>query len=296
MLSLLLGLGWLGTVARELALWGGVLLLLASVLSFYKGWNQRQLSAFVDETPRSDVAEVRSPGTVRLRGEIVPQAEQDTFLSPFEGTENCVLSAWEIREMYDTSNTDSWEKSAWGVRAVPFYLSDGTESILVDVDDDVVGNETSDVFTPESFLASEGVSIEGLRCEFEEFDVHIETDYEESPPHRVTEFVESTDGISMEPMATSLGDRVVDASKRKYREQTLQPGDVVSIIGYATPRREGLRSTAHPDDLVLTQAAEATLYLSERPFDEMGDGGGALLFGALTGIVGSVLLAMQFVF
>ena len=97
-----LGIEWLGGLARELALWGGVLLLLAGVLSLYQGWNQRQLASLIDETPRSDIADVRSSGTARVRGEIVPQAERDTFTSPITGDDNCVLSAWEIKEQYDT--------------------------------------------------------------------------------------------------------------------------------------------------------------------------------------------------
>lgn len=288
-------LDWLGILAREVALWTGVLLLLASVLSVYSGWNRRKRSSLVAETPRRDITEVRSPGTVRIRGEIEPQAEQDTFTSPIKADENCVLSAWEIEERYDAPRSNSWEKSAWGVQAVPFYLSDGTGRVLVDVDDAVVGNETEDVFTPETVLAPEGVSVEGLRCEFEAFEVHVHTDYEESPPRRVREFLETTDGVSLGPMTTDLGDAVVDASKRKYHEETLQPGDEVSVLGRVVPRRPDAESTAHPRDLVFTQSTDDTLRLSVRPFDEAPDGGGALLFGALTGVVGFGLLAVRYV-
>lgn len=285
---------WLGSLVRELALWGGVLLLLASALSFYRGWHRRALSSRVDGTPRRDVASVRSPGPVRVRGEVVPRTAYDPFVSSVAGDEDCVLSAWEIREMYDTPKTRSWERAAWGVHAVPFYVSDGTGRILVDVADDVVGNETDDVFTPETLLASAGVALEGLRCEFDGFPVHVETGYGESPPRRVAEFVATTDGISAEPMATDLGPSV-DASKRRYLEGTLQPGDEVSVVGDATPRREAAESTAHPDDLVLAQAADAPLHLSQRPLDELADGGGALLFGVLTGVVGLALLATSVV-
>lgn len=287
-----LGIEWLGGLVRELALWGGVLLFLAGVLSLYQGWNQRQLASLIDETPRSDIADVRSSGTARVRGEIVPQAERDTFTSPITGDDNCVLSAWEIKEQYDTPKTNSWERAAWGVRAVPFYLSDGTEKILVDIDDEVVGNETDDVFTPETILVSEGVSLEDLRCEFETFDVHIETDYEESPPRRVSAFLETTDGISVDPMATDLGDATVEQSKRKYLEQTLQSGDEISVIGSVVPQREGMESAAHPRDLVFTQTDAMPLRLSEQSYDDIADGGGALLFSALTSLSGVALLAL----
>lgn len=287
---------WLTTVALELAFWGSVLLLLGSVLGFYLGLNQRELSALVEETPRSDITEIRSSEIVRLRGQVVPQSENDTFVSPIKGDDNCVLSAWEIKEMYDTPKTQSWERSAWGVTAVPFYLSDGTAKVLVDIDEAVVGNETDDMFTPETLLASEGVSIEGLQCEFEQFDVHVETGYGEAPPQEVTEFLENTDHISVDPMVTDLGDTVVSESKRKYLEQTIQPGDRISIIGYPTPRHEGIKPASHPDDLVLTQTAEETLHLSERSFDELADGTGTLLFATLSGAIGIVLLSLRFIF
>ena len=285
----------LATLTREIALWGGVLLVLASGLSFYWGWNKRKLASVVAEVPRQAIGEVRSPGVVRIRGEITPRVEQDTFTSPIKSDEKCVLSAWEIKEKYDTPKTNSWERSAWGVRAVPFFLSNDDAEILVDVDDVVVGNETDDVFTPETILSVEGVSVDGLQCEFETFDVHVETDYGESPPGRVKEFVDQTDGLSVDPMTTTAGEYVVDSSKRKYFEQTLSSGDTVSVLGYARPRRDGMDSATHPADLVLTRTAESVLYLSERPLDELPNGGGALLFGLLTGILGAGLLAFRFV-
>ena len=156
----------------------------------------------------------------------------------------------------------------------------------------MVGNETDDVFTPETILVSEGVSLEDLRCEFETFDVHIETDYEESPPRRVSEFLETTDGISVDPMMTDLGGPMVEQSKRKYLEQTLQSGDEVSVVGSVVPRREGMESAAHPRDLVFTQTDAVPLRLSEQSYDDIADGGGALLFSALTSLSGVALLAL----
>lgn len=284
-----LGGGWLGAILSELALWSGVLLLLASGISFYVGWNQRRTAALVDETPRSDVAAVQSPGVVRVRGRVTPAVETDTFESPISAEAGCVLSAWEIEEQYDTPKNRAWEPSAWGIRSVPFSIEDGTGELLVEIDDRTVGNETGDVFTPEKLLATDGVSVEGMRCEFESFDVHVETDYGESPPERITDFLTATEGVSVEPMATDL---VVDASKRRYREQTLQAGDEVSVLGVARPRRDAGGWTGHPRDLVVSQSDEVALRLSTRPFGAVADGGGGLLFGLLTGIAGAGLLAV----
>lgn len=158
-----------------------------------------------------------------------------------------------------------------------------------------MGNETGDVFTPETILTSEGVSTEGLRCEFESFDVQVETDYGESPPRRLSDFLETTDGVSVGPMTTALGSLAVDESKRKYRAQTLQPGDRVSVVGRATPRRENAATATRPSDLAVTQTTDSTVYLTEPPADEATDVGGSLLLGGLTGVVGVALLAVRFV-
>ena len=283
--------GWLGAFLRELALWGGVLLSVASGLSFYHGLKRRQMAELLAETPRSDVADVRPSEVVRVRGTVVPKDETDAFTSSVNADEACVLSAWAIEEKYDSGTTRSWEDAACGVVSVPFYVTDATGTLLVDVDDRTVGNETDDVFTPERLLADEGVSVAGLRCEFDSFDVRIETDYDESPPERVAEFLKSTDGVSVTPMATET---LVDASKRRYREQTLRPGDEVSVVGHAQPRDESV-SVAGPDDPVVTQSERVTLYLSTRPLDDVADGGGSMLFGLLTGAVGIGLLSLVFV-
>ena len=282
-------------IAREIALWGGVFLLFASGLSLYWGWNKRKLSRVISETPRQPISEVQSPGLVRVRGTVTPQVEQDTFTSPITSTEDCVLSAWEIKEKYDTPKTNSWERSAWGVTTVPFYLSNhNTErKIPVEIDDVVVGNNTDDVFTPETLLSTNGVAVDGLQCEFEAFDVHIETDYAESPPKQVAHFIDETDGLSEEPMTTSMGGLVIDESKRKYLEQTLTTGDTVSILGYAKPRQDGMVSQIHQSDLILTQTEESPLYLSEHSFDEIPNGKGALVFSLLTGVLGLGLLAIH---
>jgi len=287
--------GWFGAVLRELALWAGVLLLLVGGLSLYRGYARRQLSELVDETPESDVTEVRSEGTARVRGRVVPRTDRDTFESPIKGDEDCVLSAWEIRELYDAPKSNSWENAARGVRSVPFALADDTGKILVDIDDTVVGNETGEVVTPEAILASAGVATESVHCEFETFDVHLETGYDESPPGRTAEFLARTDGVSLDPMVSDFGGSVVDGSKRRYLEETVQAGDEISIVGSVVPRRQGAEVTTEPSDLVFTASADTPLRISERPFEELTDGGGLLLFGILAGLAGGALLALRFV-
>lgn len=279
-------LGFVESVIRELALWASVIFFLASGVSLYIGWKQRQKAAVLSETARSDVGDVQSPGVARVRGTVVPKAEGETFTSPIKGDQTCVLCAWEIEEMDDTPKTRSWESTAWGVESTPFYLEDTTGRLLVDIDDRTVGNETEEVFTPERLLVSDGVSMAGLQCEFETFDCHIQTGYDESAPPRVRQFVASTDGISLHPMTTEY---VVDATKRKYYEQTVQQGDTVSILGYVTNQGP----SADPEELIVTQSEESALHLSTQSFDDTAGGGGSLLFGIVTGMVGIALMLIS---
>jgi hypothetical protein len=287
----LLDAGWLRAVLGEVALWSGVILVLAGVLSLYMARKRSEFASLLAETPRSDVTEVRSPGVVRVRGSVVSATGADPFTSPVGGDPASVLSGWEIEEMYDTPKTRSWESAAWGVRSVPFYVADSTGRLLVDVGERTVGNDTAETFTPERLLVSEGVSFEDLQVAFESFDVPVETEYDESPPRRIGEFLEATDGVSVTPMATDL---VVDASKRRYRESTLRPGDEVSVVGYASPAGEGDTSTSAADEYVVSAAPESTLYLSTVPLDDRPDGRGSLLFGLLAGALGVGLLYVAF--
>ena len=281
--------GWFGAVLGEIALWGGVLLVVGGVLSLYVAWKQREMATLVGETPRVDIGDIESSGPVRVRGRVVP-SEGGTFTAPITGDRECVLSAWEIEEMYDTPKTNSWESAAWGVRSERFHIEDMTGTLSVAIDDRTVGNETGDVFTPEKLLVSEGVAVDGLQCAFDAFETEVETDYEESPPPRIREFLETTSGVSVDPMATDL---VVDASKRCYSEATLQPGDAVSLLGHVS-RQDDSVATGAEERFVVTPSEESTLYLSTEPFDDVPDGVGGVVFGVLLGGVGVGLLAIAY--
>lgn len=278
--------GWLGDILGELALWSGVLLVFASVLALYSAWKQREMATLVDETPRVDIGDIESPGLVRVRGTVAQSAE-GTFISPIAGDRECVLSAWEIEEQYDTPKTNSWESAAWGVRSEPFGIEDATGTLSVAIDDRTVGNETGDVFTPEKLLVSDGVAVDGLQCAFGTFETEVETGYEELPPKRIRDFLAATPGVSVDPMATDL---VVDASKRRYSEATLQPGEEVSLLGHVSKRSDSVAPQGESERFVITHSEESTLYLSTEPFDDVPDGSGAVLFGVLVGAVGVGLL------
>lgn len=193
--------------------------------------------------------------------------------------------------MYDTPTTRSWESAAWGGRSVPFYVEDATGRLLVDVDDRTVGNETAETFTPERLLVSEGVAFDDLQVEFEAFEVHVETGYDETPPGRIREFLDATDGVSVDPMTTDL---VVDASRRRYRESTFRPGDELSVVGHAAPAGDRATSTPSADEYAVGVDRESTLYVSAVPLDDSPDGGGSLLFGLLAGTTGLGLLVVAF--
>ncbi|WP_423750808.1 hypothetical protein [Salinirarus marinus] len=276
-----------GLVA-DAGLAAGAVLLTAGVLALYVGWKQRQRAATVADTPLTAAGGVDESGLVRVRGTVTPVRRGETFRSPVRDDPDCVLAAWEIEEKPETGKTKSWERSAWGVRSVPFALDDGTGLLYVDPGTHAVSNETDDVFTPESVLASNGVAVEGLVCEFDGVDVAVETDYGEAPPRRVKRFLETTDGVAVDPMGVG-----VERSKRRYGEQTLAVGDAVSVLGVARPRRDGVdASTA---DEFVVEPGEETTHLSTVRFDDLPDGGGNLWAGALLAAVGVALLGASLV-
>lgn len=277
---------WLVAVLEEVALGGGALLLVCGGLLCYFGWDQRRTAALLaDADPVSP--EEAEPGTLaRVRGTVTATAD-GTLASPVADRE-CVLAGYEIEEQYDTPADTTWEQAAWGVTSVPFAVESDGGRLLVDVGDHVVGNATEDVFTPESVLVSAGVSTPEVRCRFERFDTHLETDYGEAPPPRLARFLDATDGLSTDPMASTP---TVDESRRRYREGWLRPGDEVSVLGTVTRRADADTAAGHPDEMVLTGGDETPLRLSAEPLDAGGGGTGAILTGLAFGAVGLALLA-----
>lgn len=287
-------------VVAEASLAVGALLLTAGGLALYVGRNQRQRAARVADTPRTSVDEVTS-GRARVRGAVAPATPDGTFRSPVRDAD-CVLAAWEIEEKPKTGKTRSWERTAWGVRSVPFVVEDDTGRIRVDPGTETVGNLTDDVVTPERTVASNGVAVEGLVCEFDAFDVAVETDYGEDPPRHLRQFLETTDGVAIDPML-----RTVEESTRRYSEAVLAPDDAVSVLGQAVARSgdgggsasrgaDGGTAVSSATDLVVGPSPETT-YLSTRRLDTLPDGGGNFLAGALLvaaglGLVGAALFVV----
>ncbi|MFB6121873.1 MAG: hypothetical protein ABEJ78_00230 [Haloferacaceae archaeon] len=278
----------IGLVAKA-GLAVGALLLTVGILAIYIGWKRRQRAAAVADTPLQAAGDVDEPGLVRVRGTVTTGPYGETFRSPVGDEPECVLAAWEIEEKPETGPTRSWERAAWGVRSVPFALEDDTGRVYVDPGTHTVGNETDDVVTPESVLASNGVAVEGLVCEFDGVDVAVETDYGEDPPRHVRRFLEATDGVSADPMSPGVAE-----SKRRYSERVLAPGDAVSVLGAAHPRRGGVAASA-ADAFVVEPGGETT-YLSTGRLDELPDGRGNLWTGAVFAAVGVALLVASLVF
>lgn len=273
---------WITLAAREFGFWGGVVLLVVSAIATYQGWQQRKLYQLAMDTPLSDIGDITDPSRARVRGEITAQAPRDPFTAPVSGDEDTVLEAWEIKETYDTPKDERTEKAAWGVTAVPFYVTDGTGQLLVDIDDVVMGEHGSsdrEFVSPEALHAVNGVACNGVHCEFETFDTQVETGYDDSPPARIADFIRRTNGLSSDPMVTDIGESVVEDSKRTYRGQTLQVGDEVSLIGYVEPQH----GTTAGQEFALRHdgTADNWLYLSEQEFRNRATGTGLFVFAGL---------------
>jgi len=254
---------------------------LVGVLGFLlvnSGWNKRALAAARRRARERAPDAVEEPGLVRVRGRVTPVAETAAFRSPVAGDPEAVLAAWTVEQKYDRGTTRSWEDAARGVHATPFSL-DGAD-LRVDAGERVVGNETGEVVTPAAAAVTDGVGLSDRQCFFESMAVHVETDYGEAPPERLARWLRETDGVSVEPMA-SAG---VDESKRRYAEATVQSGDELNVLGYATD------AGAPGGALALRPSEEHPLYVSTRPLEALGEGTGELALGAAL-LVGALALA-----
>ncbi|MFB6078369.1 MAG: hypothetical protein ABEJ80_05275 [Halarchaeum sp.] len=264
---------------------GGLVAALVGVLGILlvnAGRNKRALAAARRNARERPPGAVDEPGLVRVRGRVTPVGETAAFESPVAGDPETVLAAWTIEERYDYGTSRSWEDAARGVSSTRFSLDDA--DLRVDAGERVVGNETDEVVTPAAAAVAAGVGLSDRQCFFESMDVHVETDCGEAPPARLARWLRATDGVSVEPMA-SAG---VDESERRYSEATVRAGDEVCVLGYAA-------DAGAPDGaLSLRPSEEHPLYVSTRPFDDLGDGTAELATGALCVVAAIGLAAAVF--
>ncbi len=258
----------------EVALGLGAILVAVGVLGLYRGAARRTLATVAGNVPRTDPGDVRATGPVRVRGTVVPAA--DAFDSPVTGEAETVLAAWIIHEEYDRGRQQG--RTVRGVTSVPFYLTDDSGRLLVDTGERtrVFGDESGELLSPAGALPAD-VAAEGIEVSLDEFGERLRTAEGEAPPPRVRRFLETTNGLSVEPMTLTDPDEVA----REYAEGVVSAGDEVSVLGLVRERRD-----AGPDRVALEPDADTPLRVSTTPFDELPDGSVTLTGAAVALVAG----------
>lgn len=192
------------------------------------GFRRRKQRELMEDTPTENVRSM-SVGRTEIKGTARTE-DRDPMSAPFSG-EACVVAEFEI-EQYDDDDDDSggsWDTIESGTLHVPFYLDDGTGSVLVDPHDDATFDLDPDEWS-ETYVDS---SSRG--------------------PRPIREFVQSRDDVDF---PGHVGGKEND---RKYRQNVIRVGESVYVFGQARPRDEAEREAGQEDLLVVDQGAGDTL-------------------------------------
>jgi len=208
------GSWWLGLVGAGVALAGGYWL----VKTGFRRRKQRQL---MEDTP-TEKTQSLSMGPSEIKGTAVTE-DRSSIPAPFS-TEECVLAKYEIKE-YEEDNDDdgggSWRTKESGVAHTPFYVDDGTGSVLVRPHDDATYDLDPDDWST-TYVDSSG----------------------RGPP-AVQDFVESVDGLGFP------SNRAGKDNDRKYRQNLVRTGESAYIFGTVHPKDDPDPSATDEDRLVV---------------------------------------------
>lgn len=250
----------------------GVALLLVAPMAAVYGRRQHRTSALVTGTETTAVREIREEGLVELKGTV---HADDPFDSPIAG-ERSVLSAWEVEEWNEQSDSGMWETRASGIHATPFELDDGTGSVRVDVGDRVSAGSSGTgidevqvgVVDVDRFL-SNGVTVDDVLAALDGFSIESNVRPDADPPERIAAFVRGETSVDTQrDSITNLVDVGNAHGERRYYEGTLGPGDDVYLLG----RVRATESATHPlkpADVVVEPPADGRFIVSDKSESEL---------------------------
>jgi hypothetical protein len=178
-------------------------------------WRQRTL---VKNTP-TETAQSLSVGPSEIKGKAVTE-DLEPVSAPFSD-ENCVVAEYEVEEYDDDDDGGgSWKTVERGVVHTPFYVDDGTGSVLVRPDDEA----TYDL-EPEDGTTT-----------------YVDSSERGTAP--VREFVER-EGIGFP------SDRAGKENDRRYSQNLILPGESVYVFGTASPRDDAPEGAENAERLVV---------------------------------------------
>lgn len=196
------------------------------------GWKRYRIYRLVAGTPTTDARSVVEEGVVELTGEVVAGETMD---SPIRGVD-CVLAGWLAEEWDESGDGSHWATIATGVEATPFRLDDGTGTVRVEVPSRASGSSL--LASVSDLVASKGVALDDVVCEFRGFEPLVEVGVDEHPPEHLRNFLARSSAVSgSESSLFNVLDFGNQHGDRRYSESVVRPGDDLYLLGYA--RRTG---------------------------------------------------------
>jgi len=212
-------LWWLGLVTAGIALAGGWWL----VKTGFERRKQRQL---MEDTP-TEKTQSLSVGPSEIKGTAVT-ADREPIPAPFSN-DDAVLAKYEIKEYRESNDDDqggSWQTSEEDVVHTPFYLDDGTGSVLVEPHDEA----TYDL-EPEDWT-------------------EIYVDSAAKGPQPVRDFVQSVGDVGFP------SNRPGTENDRKYRQNLIRDGEDVYVFGTVHPRENATAGATDEERLVVRKVED----------------------------------------
>lgn len=190
------------------------------------GFKRRKQRELMEDTPTEE-AESLSVGPSEIKGTAVTE-DREPEPSPFS-TDDCVVAKYEVKEYREDNDDDgggSWHTIEEGVRHTPFYVDDGTGSVLVRPDDEA----TYDL-EPEDWSTTY-------------------VDSSDRGPGPIQEFVQQTSGLGFP------SNRSGKEHDRKYRQNRIQVEENVYVFGTAQPKDDVPVGADNADRLVIEKVGE----------------------------------------
>jgi len=190
------------------------------------GFKRRKQRELMEDTPTEE-AESLSVGPSEIKGTAV-MGDRTPQTAPFSD-DDCVVAKYEVKEYREDNDDDgggSWQTIEEGVRHTPFYVDDGTGSVLVRPDDDA----TYDL-EPEDWSTTY-------------------VDSSERGPGPVQEFVQQSSEIDF---PSDAGGKDHD---RKYRQNPILVDESAYVFGTAQPKEDVPAGADNAERLVIQKVGE----------------------------------------
>lgn len=246
---------------------GGIIAGIIGLAAAYYGWQKHQQHELITETETTEIRNIDTEGPVELIGEISNSEEDNKFVSPIGRKVGTVFSAWKSEEWSEHGDWSSWRTLANGIQAEPFHIDDGTGQVQVAIEDCA---SKKGFLSRHWSIASEGVAVDGVVCELDDFSIAEVVGAESDSPAHIEEFVRGESALAGQSGSIT---NVVDVGKahgdRRYYERAFGPGEEIYLIGHVQAT-DGATTPLGPEDVVISPT-NGTFILSNLSEDALID-------------------------